>query len=87
MTRIGALLSGRPTTLLAMHLTGETTSPRSKSYRPNCVDQDANAAWLFFSESIPECHLIHKAFFEIPVAAHTKFKDADVIANAIGCAP
>jgi hypothetical protein len=65
-----------------MHLTGETTSPRSKSYRPNGVDQYANAAWLFFSESIPECHLIHKAFFEIPVAAHTKFKDADVIAVA-----
>jgi hypothetical protein len=31
--------------------------------------------------------LIHKAFFEIAVAPHTKFKDADVIANAIGCAP
>ena len=28
-----------------------------------------------------------QGFFEIAVAAHTKFKDADVIANAIGCAP
>jgi hypothetical protein len=25
--------------------------------------------------------------FEIAVAAHTKFKDADAIANAIGCVP
>jgi hypothetical protein len=37
-------------------------------------------------ECIPERQLIHKAFFEIAVAAHTKFKDADAIANAIGCA-
>src|SRR6266403_5420380 len=36
---------------------------------------------------IPEWHFIHKAFFEIAVAAQTKFKDADAIANAIGCAP
>ena len=36
---------------------------------------------------IPEWHLIDKAFFEIAVAAQTRFKDADAIANAIGCAP
>jgi hypothetical protein len=28
-----------------------------------------------------------QGFFEIAVAPHTKFKDADAIANAIGCAP
>jgi hypothetical protein len=38
-------------------------------------------------QCIPEWHLIHKVFFEIAVAPHTKFKDADAIANAIGCAP
>jgi len=34
-----------------MHPTGEKTSPRSKFYRPNGVDQYAtNVAWLFLSE-------------------------------------
>ncbi len=33
-----------------MHPTGETTSPRSKFYRPNGVDRYANVAWLFLSE-------------------------------------
>jgi hypothetical protein len=28
-----------------------------------------------------------QVFFEIAVARHTKSKDADAIANAIGCAP
>jgi hypothetical protein len=28
-----------------------------------------------------------QGFFEIAVAAQTKFKDADAIPNAIGCAP
>ncbi len=44
-------------------------------------------AWHALLECIPEWHLIHKAFLEIAVTAQTKFKDADAIANAIGCAP
>jgi len=36
---------------------------------------------------VPEWHLIRKAFLKSQVAAHAKFKGADAIANAIGCAP
>jgi hypothetical protein len=39
-----------------------------------------------FGAALLEC-IPDKAFFEIAVPAQTKFKDADAIANAIGCAP
>jgi hypothetical protein len=68
--------------------TGETISLRSKfPDQPLSTNQCASVRLAALLECIPERHLIHKAFFEIAVAAHTKSKDADAIANAIGCAP
>src|SRR5882757_1489426 len=69
--------------------TARQISPRSKFPDQPSSNQSVvpTFAWLPYLECIPEWHLIHKAFFEIAVARQTKFKDADAIANAIGCAP
>jgi hypothetical protein len=69
--------------------TGETISPRSKfPDQPRSINQCASLRLA----ALLECHTRTARdpqgfFFEIAVAAHTKFKDADAIANAIGCAP
>jgi hypothetical protein len=56
--------------------TGETNSPRSKfPDQPPSNQSKANVRLAAFSECIPEWHLIHKAFFEIAVAAQTKLKE------------
>jgi hypothetical protein len=69
--------------------TARQISPRSKF--PDQPPSNQSVVPMFALAALLECihewHLIHKAFFEIAVAAQTKFKDADVIANAIGCAP
>src|SRR6266496_2335622 len=67
---------------------GETISPRSKfPDRPPSINQ-------FCQRSLGRLIGVHtrmaphpQGFFEIAVAAQIKFKDADAIANAIGCAP
>jgi hypothetical protein len=66
--------------------TGETISPRSKfPDQPLSINQKPGVRSAALLECIPEWYLIHKGFFS--VEPHTKFKDADAIANAIGCAP
>ena len=69
--------------------TGETISPRSKF--PDQPQSNKSVVptftWLLYWSAYPNGTSSTRLFFEIAIAAQTKFKDADAIANAIGCAP
>ena len=86
MTRIGRCRV-RPDNLASNASYGETNLAPLKISRSTSVESInyANVRLAALLECIPEWHLIHKAFSEIAVARQTKFKDADAIANAIGC--
>src|SRR5438093_11231719 len=69
--------------------TGETISPRSKlpdqspSINQLCQRLLGTPYWRAYPNGTSSTRL----FLKIAVAAQTRFKDADAIANAIGCAP
>ena len=68
--------------------TGETISPAQNFPTNLCRSIScANVRLLPYWSAYPNGTSSTRLFFEIAVAAHTKFKDADAIANAIGCAP
>jgi hypothetical protein len=53
----------------------DNLAPLKISRQPLSNQSKANARLAAFSECIPEWHLVHKAFFEIAVAAQTKLKE------------
>src|ERR1044072_1457158 len=69
--------------------TGETTSPRSKfPGQPQSINQLWQRSLTYLCwRAYPNGTSSTRLFFEIALGGQTKFKDADAVANAMGCAP